>query len=335
MAITTFSNKGFKIIGTLAEMNLVRESREVTLNSGKKVQTESIHAPFGKGGLVIDVDGNQVEVATIWANKIDKEGKENARFKAYETMMAEYVTKTKATAENPATRLVVSGILGLNEYATEQGEYKSNMAITATKISRLTKEEDDSAVAVFSGLVKAFIPEMTKGDEPEPTGRMFLDMLGFEKDNNKEVIKPYRFTFEKDLYEEYEEWEDAAKKGDVLELSLDIVSKTIGATKSKAKGFGKRANVSEGYTITEYLVMGAEPANTLKGIELEELPWSMDDVKTLLDEREIMIEAAIKARKEKGSTPSKPATQSAPKKGLGQQAVVTEVSAEDMMDLPF
>lgn len=332
MSIEKMSNRSFKIVGLLSELNLVEEERDITLANGKKVKGLAIHQPFGKDGIVIEVNGNPIGASLMWTNSITKDGKENPKFKAMKTMMEQYVPKTKATAENPATRVCVTGMLGLNEYPTEQGEWKSRFELSGMQVTRNVKDnEEDMAEISVSGIIKSITPEMNKdGDE---TGRIKLEMLLFAKDNGSVVIHPHDFIVPEDLASDLQ---DFYQKGDIAEISLEIQSKTIGAVKKESKGFGRKAEVTSGFTVTELVVIGGEPANELGGVELDESPWEMSDVATLLKEREIMKEQKSKEKKEKSKQNT--GGQAPKKQGLGKTSSVPMASAEEddeFSELPF
>lgn len=317
------SSRNMKIVGTLSEMNLVREEREITLEGGKKVKGEAIHAPLGQPAMIIDVNGSPVPVSLMWTNSITKDGKPNSKFKAMETIMEQYVPKTKATEDNPATKLCVTGMLGLNEYAKSETEWSSRFELSGTQCTRNTKDEEDQAEMELTGVVKSIVPEKDK--EGMETGRMIMEIFTFVKEEGKVVIQPQKVFVEEDLVDDFQGFYE---KGQTVKIYLGVKVIQVGAKENEVKtGFGRKAKVQKGFTITELVLIGGEEPE-----EEEEKQYKMEDVKLLLDERDIMIKSKQAEKAERDKTPK--SSTSSPKKGLGRQASIPVTNVEDD-DLPF
>ena len=88
-------------------------------------------------------------------------------------------------------------------------------------------------------------------------------------------------------------FEDNYSKGDCVVLDIECTTRTVGA-KNQPKKFGSRdSHRVSGYTVTEYKIFGG-------GDVLEEenkYYLKKEDIKRLLDERDIMIEQKIKEKK--------------------------------------
>ena len=303
-------------VGNVSELNFKVETKEVTLDpNGKKVKVTC--KTIGKQDFrnpnitvecnIKDDDGN-VKTSIVGGSffqthekKLDDKGKviDNPRFKAIETIMG-YVPKE--------TRVKLDGSLTVNEYATEQGDWKSFAQINAFQCSSTGVPEDDYAQGEMTCIIRNIRPEIIKkGDDEEETGRLLLEVYHFDKQGK---ASPANLVVAKELSDDVT---DLYKNGDSVKLEYDVTTKQIGGgTKAvKSGGFGsKESKIVSGFTITEYSVFrGEEPFE-----EENQYFIPLDTMKSAMKAREVMIEQMKKEAKEgkKGQTTEK--------KGLGNKA---------------
>lgn len=308
-----------QIVGTLSEMNLEMKEKEVELKKDKKVTCKVIgKKEFKNPNLTVEVvrpDGSETLIGVTFNNgfdtnekTLDKDGKiiDNKRFKALETIMG-YTTKAKSTDENPATRVKINCSLNANEYVGQDGEFKSYPNINAFQCTSSGVPEEDIADGRISVIIRSIIDE-TVGEDTKETGRLKVEAYSF--DYNKRAI-PHSFFVEADLADDFR---DFYERGDSCKLYYEVVSKHVGAKKQKSSGgFGRREEkITSGFTVTEYSIFKGDE----KFEEENEYFISIKDMKTAMEDREIMIENMKEKAKEKGS---KPSVKKEEKKGLGSR----------------
>lgn len=330
------SQRNTMVVGVLSEMNLERTKVEIEVEGKGKVWGERIAPKFPNPAMVLEVDGKPVEIKSFGAKSLTSKGEENDNFKAFETIMNQYVPKTQSKPEvlddegniveeevKPTTVQVTANI-DLNEYAKNEQEWDSRVEIQARNFTRVSEDAKHQAEGTVTGIYVGKKPEIVNEEE---TGREIVDMFVVSKNMSRQiVIKPHSFILPKEVVEDFEYLD--YKKGDTVEISFEVDSIAIGGKTTETRGFGRKANVQKGWNKMEYIIIGAEPA-----VDPDEMPnfvWSMEDVGTMLKEREIMIEAE-KAKKKNGKTT---ANGSKPKGNMGRSAKVEKEAIEDT-DLPF
>lgn len=325
MAEVKQSINKIQICGALSEINMKVETKEVTLKSKgteKKVTCRTIgKADFKNPSLTVEANiGDNVIIVggsffQTHEKKIDDKGNvvDNPRFKALETIMG-YATKT---------RIKIDGSLEVNEYATDQGEFKSFPQINIFQCSSTGLPEEDIAEGKLTGIIRT-IKDEVRGEAQEETGRLDVEVYTF---NNQGIVSPHRLFVEEDLADAFK---DMYNNGDSVELYYEILTKQIGGkTVAKEGGFGRRdSKVVNGFSVTEYSVFkGEEPFD-----EESEYFIPLDAMKTAMKARDIVIEQKIKDAKEKKNAPKETKG-----KGLGSKAPKAEhVEEEDDLDsCPF
>lgn len=283
-----------QIIGTLKEMNLEETEKEVTLD-GKKITCKQIgKKEFKNPMFLVEVNGEDIAVDffPVYEKKSENgEIKDNDKFKAMQTVMRTYVPKS-VNAENP-TRVKIDGSLGENGYVDKNTfEYKSYPKLNGFRITSTNVPETDTADCEISGVIKNIYNE-TKGEDGEETGRLKVDFLYVDYSG---AILPVTFIVESDLAEDFNNFYEIGKS---VKVNYEVAVKHVGHKKTSTGGFGRReSNIVSGFSVTEYSIFrGEEPYE-----EENDYFISIDDVKKLLEEREIMVENKIKEAKEKDNT---------------------------------
>lgn len=283
-----------QIIGTLKEMNLEEVEKEVTIGDKKVFCKQIGKKEFKNPMFLVDVNGEDIGVDFFPANekKLDEHGNlvDNDKFKALQTVLNTYVPKSK-NAENP-TRVKIDGSIKENGYVDKNTfEWKSYSQINGFRITSTNVPETDVADCEISGVIKNIAHEY-RGDSEEETGRLKVDFLYVDYTGN---IFPITFVVEEDLASDFEGFYEA---GESVKLYYEVAVKHIGHKKTTSGGFGRReSNIVSGFSVTEYSIFRGDDHFE----EENDYYISVDTVKKLLEERDIMIENKIKEAKSAGS----------------------------------
>lgn len=319
-----------QVIGTVEELNFKLETKEVELKGAneitKKITCDVIEKKEFKNPnmtvkVCIEDEDGKIHEQTIGVEfnngygtnekKLDENGnlEDNPRFKVMKTIM-EY---------EKGTRVKIDGSLRANEYATEQGEWKSRTVFSAFNCSSTNVPEKDMADGKISGIIRT-VKHETKGEDAEETGRLKVDF--YMLDYNCATF-PIQLTVEEDLADDFE---DLYPAGTCCLLDVEFITKHIGQTKTSKKGaMGRRqTNMVTGFDVTEISVFGGdEPLE-----EENELFITVDEMKQALKERDMYIETKIKDKKEKSSKKEEKAP-----RGLGNRKSTAFI--DNNMDSPF
>lgn len=360
-----------QICGVLSELNLQMETKEVTLKKGsieKKVTCKTIgKKEFKNSSLTVEATLEDGRVLVVGGNyyqthekMLDDKGNivDNKRFKALETIIKDYITKVDASnmikekvseatkgTENEetvyvanekefkrredavkflATRVKVDGSLVANEYATEQGEFKSTTQINIFQCTSTGVPENDIAEGEISGIIRNIKDETKGGDAEELTGRLEVEFYSFDNQGN---ATPVKLVVEEDLADDVKE---IYKNGDSCKLYYEALTRQIGGKKvvQSGGGFGRRdTKMTSGFTITEFSIFKGEDVYE----EENEYFISVDDMKTAMEARKLMIAQKIKEAKEKKDKPKETKTS-----GLGKRAPKAEHAEEEYTEpCPF
>jgi len=335
MADVKQSVNKIQVVGTVSEINLKVETKEVTLKSNgveKKVTCKSISKEDFKNPS-ISVECNlstdeTTKVITVGGSfypthekKLDDKGNiiDNPRFKSLETIMNTYIPKSKVKDGEVATRVKMDGSLSVNEYANEQGEFKSTTQINIFNCTSNGVPNEDIAEGEITGIIRTIKNEV-KGENADETGRLIVELYSFD---NQGVTTPTNFVVEEDLADDFKDMYEATAS---CRLWYEIKTKTIGGKKASTNGgFGRRdSKMTSGFTITEFSIFKGDEAFE----EENEMFISVDTMKSAMKTREIMIEQKIKDAKEKKKTHTKEKSS----KGLGSKPSKMTETVDDVSD---
>lgn len=302
------SINSIQAVGILEELNFKIEDKEVELKNGsasKKVKCKQItKSNWSNPNLTLKVNDSIIGFNFYPTNekKLNDKGEvvDNPRFKALETIMG----------YERGIRIKVDGSIANNEYAGEDGQFHSLINLNAFQVTSTVTSDTDYCDGSLSGVIKAIKPEIKGEDE---TGRKIVEFVYV---NNNQEIFPINLILDEDLVDDFE---DNYDKGDNVVLEIECVTRNVGIVKSPKK-FGRESNRTSGYTVTEYKIFGG-------GDVLEEenkYYLKKEDVKKLLEERDIKIEQMIKEKKGGEKKVSKKSDNE-----------FVEVSVENPFDDPF
>ena len=334
-----------EVIGTLQEVNLKVEEKEVELKGNgktKKVTCKQISKIEFKNpsitveSIIKDEDGEERYTAQIGINffptrekKLDENGNvvDNPRYKELLKVVEDFVPQVKATKENPATRVHVKGSLNANEYASatdgKNFEFHSFPQINSFSVTT-TSRTDDLAEGYISGVIRKIANEVV-GEDAEETGRLKVEFYTFDLEGK---ATPINFIVEKDMADDFT---DMYKNGDSCKVNYEVVTRHVGGNK-KASAFGRSSKLSNGYDVTEYVIFGGEEPYE----EEHDNYVDVADMKVAMANRQNFIDSTIDEAKNKAKEGSK--SGSTTKKGLGRKSKATEdegFNEVDDSELPF
>ena len=200
-----------------------------------------------------------------------------------------------------------------NDYVGKSGKVVSVDCFNVNRIKILSEPStDEKFEGVIEGMVTKCTPEMKNDEE---TGRLCVEITGISY-NDKAL--PHNLFVEAALADDFK---DIYELGSLAMFDVEIKTVAYGETKQVAtKGFGRKADVSSGFTRPEWIIIGGdlpvdEERVNNKG---EKLYIDPKEVKNLLNERNMELEQILKESKGKtapkgGKTSLKAIKNEAPK----------------------
>lgn len=274
----------FQIVGTIDEINL-KVDNNVVNKKNSQIKGAIIKCDFKNPSVTINVNGQIIGVNFYPTYKqVEKDGKiiDNPRYKALETIMN----------YEKGIRVLANCSLSENSYVDDKSnepEFKSFPQLSAFQITSSNVSDDDTADGRISGVVKSIKDEVRNEEE---TGRIIVEFYYMITDGSGDIIAtPINLIVESDLADDFK---DMYPIGSNCILDVEIINRQVGGNKKKVEGhFGRReSKVVDGFTVEEFSCFGGDP--TLE--EENEYFVSVDDMKELLKERKVMIEAKISER---------------------------------------
>lgn len=309
-----------QIVGTLKEINLEYDDTVVNKNN-PKLKGAIVTTDFKNPSITIDVDGAEVGVYFYPTyKKREKDGKleDNGNFKSLERIVSGEI--------GLGTRILVNGMLSENGYVNDQNEYKSYIRVNAFSVSTSNVPDENSTDSRISGIIRNIKKEtITRNDETTETGRLNVEFYFIANDSTSGLSAiPVNFIVPSDLADDFE---DMYSAGDNVIFDYEITSRTVGGAKRSAHKFGNRdTKMTSGFTVQEFSIFGGDDALD----DENEYFIEKSEIKKLLDDRRIMIDAKINEKKN-GAKKSA----DTPKKGLGNRASTNTNTDVDDEDSPF
>lgn len=305
----------FQIVGTIDEINL-KVDNNVVNKKNSQIKGAIIKCDFKNPSVTINVNGQIIGVNFYPTYKqVEKDGKiiDNPRYKALETIMN----------YEKGIRVLANCSLSENSYVDDKGnepEFKSFPQLSAFQITSSNVSDDDTADGRISGVVKSIKDEVRNEEE---TGRIIVEFYYMITDGSGDIIAtPINLIVESDLADDFK---DMYPIGSNCILDVEIINRQVGGNKKKVEGhFGRReSKVVDGFTVEEFSCFGGDL--TLE--EENEYFVSVDDMKELLKERKVMIEAKISEKKSENKKPIS--------SGLGTRKSTVDTSTNIDNENPF
>ena len=185
-----------------------------------------------------------------------------------------------------------------NDYVGKSGKVVSVDCFNVNRVKILSEPSaDEKFEGVIEGMITKCIPEMKNDEE---TGRLCVEITGVGY-NDKAL--PHNLFVESDLADDFK---DIYELGSLAMFDVEVKTVAYGeTTQTTTKGFGRKADVSSGFTRPEWIVIGGdlpvdEERVNNKG---EKLYIDPKEVKNLLCERNMELEQILK--ESKGNTAPK------------------------------
>ncbi|MFD0587708.1 hypothetical protein ACFQZE_06810 [Paenibacillus sp. GCM10027627] len=277
---------------------VLREGENVVVIEGIVTEVRIEEGSYKKDGKdvekiqgEIDIKVNDdVHTVSVYANKINKQGKESGLYKGIQTIKNEFKSIQTHGEEADKVR-IETGKVGLNEYVGQ-----------------------DLTIKAFPQISANFINRLKAGDVFEPKAKFTLEMcvanVAFEKKNDEEtgrvILKGYVVGYEGKVFpfETVVEGDRAADyvsnnydKGTTVTVYGEIVNNTTVTKKAVEVGFGAPQEQINRKTIREYKVIsGTEPKE-----EDNEKTYDPKLIKKGLNEREERHKEMIEKKKNAGN----------------------------------
>lgn len=236
-----------EIIGLLKSMNI----EEKTSRNGKEMLI---------GNAVIEVkDGEKVN--NIRVNVLQMKHKKNGEimkpFKSLQTVIAEYKTIDHDGREN-ADLVRVNGEYSLNEYYTDEGEFRSTKQIRASYFKRLDEEAQHHALLTTDLVVTNIENEVDS--EGLVTGRLKVE--GFTVNYGPKVTPLKDLIVNEDLADAFRSLYFEGVTGLVtIQINSFAETEIVEVESAPSHGFGATAKVEENIItnyINEYIIIGGD-----------------------------------------------------------------------------
>lgn len=258
-----------KAIGTLKERKL--EIAEKKFDDGAPYNTLS-------GSIVVAINGNEHEFR-IWMNDhfstLNDEGKHNGN-RAYDDALkiVEAELGTTVELELKADRF--------NDYVGKDNKLHSYDTLSVNGVKIVSNDTEHMFEGKIEGIIHSIRPEIVKEDE---TGRLIVTFVGIGYGEKALPHNLYVNAYDADYFK------DEYEIGSCCLLDIEVATNTYGVT-TQTGGWGRRANVSKGFTRVEWIVIGGEEPYTEERVNKkgEKLFIAHKDVKNLMEARDIMLE---------------------------------------------
>lgn len=283
----------------MAEQTTIREAVNNVVIEGTvaevRIETKkSNDKEFILGEVDIQTDENSTHTVKVFANKLNKEGKESSLYKGIETIMNEYKSIASHGKDGADRVRIMQGKIGLNEYVGQDDTIKSYPQLSANFINRLTATEEFEPKAEFEAEMYVHsVSEEVKNDEE--TGRAILK--GFIPVYGGKVI-PFSFIVADPAAVEYVS--NNYESGSTVTVYGDIINRVNVVRQEVEVGFGKPQEKISRTTVREFVVTGGTPPMDSEDAKA----YSTEVIKKALVEREAYHEEMKSKKKEASNKPT-------------------------------
>ena len=273
----TFSK--FVLVGTLKEKSSIATKNNIEIleqkfDDGEKYLT-------ARGRFVVESNGGEYSI-DVYTTDHFKSLNDNGKHKGNSNysdiaILSSIPIGTKIEVAVETNRF--------NDYKNSKGNIISIDCFSANHIKTVAEDSEDKFEGRIEGVLNSVRSEIVNEKE---TGRLKVELVGF---NYREEPLPHTLYVEEDLRDDFEsEYEN----GDTVVLDVEIGTKEYGTQSSKRSGgFGRKADVNNGFTRIEWIVIGGDYAYDEDSVNKkgESLLISRKEVSKALEEREVKLEA--------------------------------------------
>ena len=183
-----------------------------------------------------------------------------------------------------------------NDYPNKRGTLTSIDVLNVITAKILNEPSDDEKIeGEIEGMITKIIPEFYKEEE---TGRLKVEVTGV---GQKEKAVPHQLIVEEENSQLFGDGADY-KLGTLSTFDVKIVTTRYGNVQTeRVGGFGRKADISSGFTRQEWIIFGAESPVEEEQVNRDGKPLYIDpkEIKNLLEERKIELEQILKESKNK------------------------------------
>lgn len=239
-----------------------------------------------KGDFVLDINGNDYKFHVFsnshW-NSLTENNKHKKNFR-----YQDIVTILEAPINS---KLGVNVTFDrFNDYKTKRGSLASIDIPSVNAIEIKSNDAEDMFEGKIEGLIYRIEDEIVNENA---TGRKIITLMGIGYDKGKCAL-PHKIYVDTDLADQIENVYDI---GNVVTLDIAVEMRAYGTTNKSGGIFsgGRNARILSGFTREEWIMInGSEPLNeesiNKKG---ENLFFTLDDMKPLIEKRNIKLEAIM------------------------------------------
>lgn len=281
----TFS--GFKAVGRLKD-------KDLTFESGKFDDGVGYNLVYGK--FIISVDEGEYTCKVYMKDKFaGSEHKTNSKYADVASLQT-CVLDTPIEVDIRTNRF--------DDYIHKKsGKLVTTDCLNVDRVKILNEVSDDEKFeGKIEGMITKCIPEFKNEEE---TGRLLVELTGV---GYNEKALPHSLIVSK---EDVDDFNGLYEVGSMSTFDVSIQTVSYG-TKSTARtgGFGRKVEINNGYTKVEWLIVGGDDPYDEESVNNkgEKLYIDPKEIKTLLEERSVMLEQTLKEGKNK--TPKSKGVQS-------------------------
>lgn len=280
----TFS--GFKAVGRLKDRKL--EVVEGKFDDGVSFDTI-------RGRFVIAVGDGEYTCEVYMRNKFAlSEHKSNSK---YDDVLALQTCALDTPIE------VSIRTNRLNDYVGRSGRIATVDCLNVDRVKILNEVSDDEKFeGKIEGMITKCVPEFKNEEE---TGRLLVEVTGV---GYNEKALPHSLIVGEELADDFKNLYEIGSMT-TFDIALQTVSYGTKPTE-RTGGFGRKVEINNGYTKVEWLIVGGDDPYDEESVNNkgEKLYIDPKEIKTLLEERSVMLEQTLKEGKNK--TPKSKGVQS-------------------------
>lgn len=263
------SKQNFRCIGLVNELNLEKEDCEIKVKDKNGNDAGTKDGERIKGSVAVRMK-NGVKTFNVFVNSLTTKGEENKQWKNALAML-DLNPEIGGDSDKEASLVSVSGRVDENSYLGQDGNVKTILRWSASRISTSRVDPEDEHGCTLSGnfYIKSVRPE-TKDDEE--TGRLLVTLCAVGYGATPILIDT---IVNEDLAEAFE---DIYEVGQTAPFDIDVVMEHVGGSNTSGKkkfGSGGAVNVNSGYDKETLVIVG--------GDEPIEEPEDEDDNGNLID----------------------------------------------------